>query len=116
MNLFPSARYAILTSGTNTLIYRGDPEYPHLEEIGDLPPYQSVRQAAEYRPYTVMVNQDEPGGIQTGLRPLTRDTFRAVLGDTRSGCHAILRDSEGLQPQEAVEAIIKFLFAKWYDE
>ncbi len=116
MNLFPSARYAILTSGTNTLIYRGDPEYPRLEEIGDLPPYQSVRQAAEYRPYTVIVNQDEPGGIQTGLRPLTRDTFRAVLGDTRSGCHAILRDSEGLQPQEAVEAIVKFLFAKWYDE
>ena len=43
MNLFPSARYAILTSGTNTLIYRGDPEYPRLEEIGDLPPYLSVR-------------------------------------------------------------------------
>ena len=38
------------------------------------------------------------------------------MGDTRSGCHSILRDNEGLQPQEAVDAIVKFLFAKWYDE
>jgi type I restriction enzyme M protein len=38
------------------------------------------------------------------------------LGDTRSGCHSILRDNEGLQPQEAVDAMVKFLFAKWYDE
>jgi type I restriction enzyme M protein len=116
MNLFPSARYAILTSGTNTLIYRRGPEYPRLEEIGDLPQYQSVREAVEHSPYTVVLNQDEPDGIQTGLHPLTRDTFREVLGDTHSGCHAILRDSEGLQPQEAVEAVVKFLFAKWYDE
>ncbi len=116
LSVFPSARYAILTSGTNTLIYRRDPEYPFLEEIGDLPQYQSVHKAAEHSPYTVVLNQDEPDGIQTGLRLLTRDTFRNVLGDTRSGCHAILRDNEGLQPQEAVEAIVKFLFAKWYDE
>ncbi len=27
-----------------------------------------------------------------------------------------MRDNEGLQPQEAVDAMIKFLFAKWYDE
>jgi type I restriction enzyme M protein len=97
-------------------IYRRGPEYPRLEEIGDLPKYQSVREAAEHSPYTVVLNQDEPDGIQTGLHPLTRDIFREVLGDTRSGCHAILRDSEGLQPQEAVEAVVKFLFAKWYDE
>jgi len=116
MSVFPSARYAILTSGTNTLICRRDLEYPRIEEIGDLPKYQSVHEAAGHSPYTVVLNQDEPNGIQTGLRPLTRDTFREVLGDTRSGSHAILRDSEGLQPQEAVEAIVKFLFAKWYDE
>jgi type I restriction enzyme M protein len=47
---------------------------------------------------------------------LTRDKFREVLGDTRSGCHSLLRDNEGLQPQEAVDAMVKFLFAKWYDE
>ncbi len=116
MSLFPSARYAILTSRTNTLIYRRGPEYTLLEKIGELPQYQSVRQAAEHNPYKVVLNQDEPDGIQTGLRPLTKDTFRKVLGDTHSGCYAILRDIEGLQPQEAVEAIVKFLFAKWYDE
>jgi type I restriction enzyme M protein len=113
----PSARYAILTSGEHTVIYRRDLEYPRqLEPIGDLPPYESAQQAAEHSPYKVILNPDEPDGIETGLQPLTRDKFREVLGDTRSGCHSILRDNEGLQPQEAVDAMVKFLFAKWYDE
>jgi type I restriction enzyme M protein len=112
-----SARYAILTSGNHTDIYRRDFEYPRaLERIGDLPPYESARKAAEHSPFKVLLNTDEPDGIQTGLVPLTRDRFREVLGDTRSGCHSILRDNEGLQPQEAVDAMVKILFAKWYDE
>jgi type I restriction enzyme M protein len=117
MSASPSARYAILTSGTNTKIYRRDLDYPRaLQEIGDLPKYESARLAAEHSPYKVILNPSEPDGIQTGLQPLTRDKFREVLGDTRSGCHSILRDNEGLQPQEAVDAMVKFLFAKWYDE
>jgi type I restriction enzyme M protein len=117
MSASPSARYAILTSGLHTEIYRRDLEYPRkLEPIGDLPKYESAREAAAHSPFTVILNPDEPDGIQTGLVPLTRDKFRDVLGDTRSGCHSILRDNEGLQPQEAVDAMVKFLFAKWYDE
>jgi type I restriction enzyme M protein len=117
MSASPSARYAILTSGKHTVIYRRDLEYPRkLEEIGDLPKYESAREAAKHSPFTVVLNPSEPDGIQTGLVPLTRDKFREVLGDTRSGCHSILRDNEGLQPQEAVDAMVKFLFAKWYDE
>ncbi len=113
----PSARYAILTSGKHTKIYRRDLEYPRaLQEIGDMPKYESARSAAEHSPFKVILNPSEPDGIQTGLQPLTRDKFREVLGDTRSGCHSILRDNEGLQPQEAVDAMVKFLFAKWYDE
>jgi hypothetical protein len=48
----------------------------------------------------VVLKPDEPDGIVTGLTPLTRDKFREVLGDTRSGCHSILRDNivERLQP------------------
>jgi type I restriction enzyme M protein len=117
MSASPSARYAILTSGKHTVIYRRDLEYPRkLEPIGDLPKYESAREAAKHSLYTVVLNPSEPDGIETGLKPLTRDKFREVLGDTRSGCHSILRDNEGLQPQEAVEAMVKFLFAKWYDE
>ena len=117
MSASASARYAILTSGPITKIYRRDLEYPrNLEEIGDLPKYESARAAAEHSPFKVVLAPDEPDGIQTGLQPLTRDKFREVLGDTRSGCHSILRDNEGLQPQEAVDAMVKFLFAKWYDE
>ncbi|MDT7688039.1 MAG: type restriction enzyme protein [Acidobacteriota bacterium] len=117
MSASPSARYAILTSGFHTRIYRRDLEYPRaLEEIPDLPKYESAREAAKHSPYTVVLNPSEPDGIETGLKPLTRDKFREVLGDTRSGCHSILRDNEGLQPQEAVDAMVKFLFAKWYDE
>ncbi|MBD1808104.1 N-6 DNA methylase [Microcoleus sp. FACHB-SPT15] len=117
MSASPSARYAILTSGKHTVIYRRDLEYPRaLEPIGDLPKYESAREAAKHSPFTVILNPSEPDGIQTGLTPLTRDKFREVLGDTRSGCHSILRDNEGLQPQEAVDAMVKFLFAKWYDE
>ena len=117
MSASPSARYAILTSGKHTKIYRRDLEYPRaLQEIGDLPKYESARSAAEHSPFKVILNPSEPDGIQTGLQPLTRDKFREVLGDTRSGCHSILRDNEGLQPQEAVDAMVKFLFAKWYDE
>jgi type I restriction enzyme M protein len=117
MSASPSARYAILTSGTHTEIFRRDLEYPRaLEPIGDLPRYESAREAAKHSPYIVVLNPDEPDGIQTGLVPLTRDKFREVLGDTRSGCHSILRDNEGFQPQEAVDAMVKFLFAKWYDE
>ena len=113
----PSARYAILTSGAHTVIYRRDLDYPRkLEEIGDLPKYESARAAAEHSPYKVVLNPAEPDKFDTGLIPLTRDKFREVLGDTRAGCHAILRDNEGLQPQEAVDAMVKFLFAKWYDE
>ena len=117
MSASPSARYAILTSGHHTVIYRRDLEYPRkLEPIGDLPKYESARLAAQHSPYKVILNPDQPDGIETGLQPLTRDKFREVLGDTRSGCHSLLRDNEGLQPQEAVDAMVKFLFAKWYDE
>jgi type I restriction enzyme M protein len=117
MSASPSARYAILTNGIHTKIYRRDLEYPRaLQEIGDLPKYESARVAAQHSPFKVILNPSEPDGIQTGLQPLTRDKFREVLGDTRSGCHSILRDNEGLQPQEAVDAMVKFLFAKWYDE
>ena len=117
MSASPSARYAILTSGVHTVIYRRDLDYPRkLEEIGDLPKYESARAAAEHSPYKVVLNPAEPDKFDTGLIPLTRDKFREVLGDTRAGCHAILRDNEGLQPQEAVDAMVKFLFAKWYDE
>jgi type I restriction enzyme M protein len=117
MSASPSARYAVLTSGNHTKIYRRDLEYPRtLQEIGDLPKYESARSAAEHSPFKVILNPSEPDGVQTGLQPLTRDKFREVLGDTRSGCHSILRDNEGLQPQEAVDAMVKFLFAKWYDE
>lgn len=117
MSASPSARYAILTSGKHTVIYRRDLDYPRkLEVISRLPKYESAREAAKHSPYTVIIKPDEPDGIQTGLEPLTRDKFREVLGDTRSGCHSILRDNEGLQPQEAVDAMVKFLFAKWYDE
>ncbi|MGB3421189.1 MAG: N-6 DNA methylase [Dolichospermum sp.] len=117
ISISPFPRYAILTSGRHTEIYRRDLDYPRkLEPIGDLPKYESAREAANHSPYTVILNPSEPDGIQTGLTPLSRDKFREVLGDTRSGCHSILRDNEGLQPQEAVDAIVKFLFAKWYDE
>ncbi|HEY9799748.1 MAG TPA: N-6 DNA methylase [Leptolyngbyaceae cyanobacterium] len=119
MSASPSARYAILTSGKHTRVYRRDLEYPRtLEYIGDALPtkYESAREAAKHSSYTVILNPSEPDGIQTGLTPLTREKFREVLGDTRSGCHSILRDNEGLQPQEAVDAMVKFLFAKWYDE
>jgi type I restriction enzyme M protein len=114
-----SIRYAILTNGRQTRVYRRDFEYPRaLQEIGagQLPKYESAAEAAQHSPYTVILNPDQPDGIETGLTPLTRDRFRDVLGDTRSGCHSILRDNEGLQPQEAVDAMVKFLFAKWYDE
>ena len=115
----PSARYAVLTSGKHSIVYRRDFEYPRLlQPIGDRLPnkYESARAAAEHSPYKVILNPSEPDGIQIGLQPLTREKFREVLGDTRSGCHSILRDNEGLQPQEAVDAMVKFLFAKWYDE
>lgn len=112
-----STRYAIFTNGRETRLYRRDFEYPRaLQPIGELPQYESAAEAAQHSPYTVVLNSDKPDGIDTGLVPLTRDKFREVLGDTRSGCHAILRDNEGLQPQEAVDAMVKFLFAKWYDE
>ena len=114
----PSARYAILTTGIHTVIYRRDLEYPRtMHEIGDLPQkYESARAAAQHSPYKVIFNPSNPDEIETALIPLTRDKFREVLGDTRSGCHSILRDNEGLQPQEAVDAMVKYLFAKWYDE
>lgn len=112
-----STRYAILTNGRETRIYRRDFEYPRaLQLVGDLPKYESAAEAAQHSPYTVVLNPDKPDGIETDLTPLTRDKFREVLGDTRSGCHSIFRDNEGLQPQEAVDAMVKFLFAKWYDE
>lgn len=117
MSASASARYAILTSGKHTRIYRRDLEYPRaLQEIPDLPKYESAREAAKHSPYKVILNPSEPDGVTSHLKPLTRDKFREVLGDTRSGCHSILRDNEGLQPQEAVDAMVKFLFAKWYDE
>ncbi len=93
MSASPSERYAILTSGKYTVIYRRDLECPRaLEPIGDLPKYESAREAAKHSPFTVILNPSEPDGIQTGLTPLTRDKFREVLEDTRSGCHSILRE------------------------
>lgn len=117
MSQSPSARYAILTSGVHTIIYRRDLEYPRsLEQIPNLLPYESAAEAARHSPFTVVLNPKEPEGVETQLQELTREKFREVLGDTRTGCHSILRDNEGLQPQEAVDAMVKFLFAKWYDE
>lgn len=65
MSVSPSARYAILTSGTNTKIYRRDLEYPRaLQEIGNLPKYESARSAAEHSPFKVILNPSKPDGIQ----------------------------------------------------
>lgn len=122
MSASPSARYAILTSGHHTIVYLRDLDYPRkLQSIpfSALKKYESAREAAAHSPYKVIFNPENPDNLDDlapGLEPLTREKFREVLGDTRSGCHAILRDNEGLQPQEAVDAMVKFLFAKWYDE
>lgn len=122
MSASPSARYAILTSGHHTIVYLRDLDYPRsLQPIAfsALKKYESAREAAAHSPYKVIFNPENPDSyndIAPGLEPLTREKFREVLGDTRSGCHSILRDNEGLQPQEAVDAMVKFLFAKWYDE
>ena len=121
MSASPSARYAILTSGNHTIIYLRDLDYPRsLQPIPEtaLKKYESAKEAAVHSPYKVIFNPANLNGedLAPGLEPLTRQKFREVLGDTRSGCHAILRDNEGLQPQEAVDAMVKFLFAKWYDE
>ena len=109
-----SVRYAIVTNGRETRFYRRDFEYPRaLQPVGDLPKYESAAEAAKHSPYKVILNPNKPDDVETGLTPLTRDKFKEVLGDTRSGCHSILRDNEGLQPQEAVDAMVKFLYAKW---
>jgi len=47
---------------------------------------------------------------------LTRETFRALLGDTRGGIHALLRSNDGLNPLEAVEEMMKIFFIKFFDE
>jgi hypothetical protein len=111
MSASPSARYAILTSGTNTKIYRRDLEYPRaLQEIGDLPKYESARSAAEHSPFKVSLNPSEPDGIQTGLQPLTRDKFREVLGDIEPPLvtnQALAR----IRIREAVDSLPDFLQA-----
>lgn len=117
MSLSNSARYAILSNGITTKFYRRDLEYPRaLFEIPTITTYESAAEAAQKRAFRVVYNPKDPNQPKTGLRPLTRDDFRTVLGDTRSGCHSILRDNEGSNPQEAVEAMVKILFAKNYDE
>ena len=91
MSASPSARYAILTSGKQTDIYRRDLDYPRqLEIIGNLPKYESAREAAKHSPYTVILNPSEPDGVRNWHLNPARDKFREVLGDTCSGCHSIL--------------------------
>lgn len=117
MSISSSARYAILSNGKVTKFYRRDLEYPRaLFEIPIIPTYESAAEAAQKRSFRVVYNPKDPNRPRTGLRPLTRSDFRSVLGDTRSGCHSILRDNEGYNPQEAVEAMVKILYAKYYDE
>jgi len=63
-----SCRYAILTNGRNTRMYRRDFEYPRaLQPIGDLSKYESAAEAAQHSPYTVVLKPDEPDGIVLGL-------------------------------------------------
>jgi type I restriction enzyme M protein len=117
MRVSPSIRYTILTNGNDTVIYRRSLKQPNeMVEIDDLPKYQSAGVAAEQNLYTVALNPDELDISKSGLRILTKDNFLEVLGDIRSGSFLILRENEGLRSQEAIEAIVKYLFAKWHDE
>ncbi len=117
MSLSNSARYAILSNGNITKFYRRDLEYPRaLEPISDLPKYESAREAAKNRKFTVIYNEKFPNNIKTHLRVLTREEFKNILGDTRGGIHGLLRSNEGRNPQEAVEDMTKILFAKIFDE
>ncbi|MFW9994537.1 MAG: N-6 DNA methylase [Candidatus Odinarchaeota archaeon] len=118
MALSNSARYAILTNGIETRFYKRDLEYPRaLEQIPIMPAYESAREAARNRKFTVVYDKRAPDSIKTGLRAFSnRDEFRRVLGDTRGGIHGILRSNEGRNPVEAVEDMTKIIFAKFFDE
>ncbi len=70
----PSIRYAILTNGNDTVIYRRSLKKPNeMDEIDDLPKYQSAGVAAEQNLYTVALNPDELDISKSGLRILTKD-------------------------------------------
>jgi type I restriction enzyme M protein len=114
-----SARFAILTNGVTTRYYEREFQYPRkLKEVTQLPPFEKFWEKANSRQFRVLVPKrtDKPEDLDDGLQILNADNFRKVLGDERVGCHRILRDKEGKQPQEAVDEMVKLIFAKYYDE
>jgi type I restriction enzyme M protein len=114
-----SARFAILTNGVTTRYYEREFQYPRkLKEVTQLPPFERFWEKANSRQFRVLVPKrtGKPEDLDDGLQVLNADNFRKVLGDERVGCHRILRDKEGKQPQEAVDEMVKLIFAKYYDE
>jgi type I restriction enzyme M protein len=114
-----SARFAILANGVTTRYYEREFQYPRkLKEVTQLPPFEKFWEKANSRQFRVLVPKrtGKPEDLDDGLQVLNTDNFRKVLGDERVGCHRILRDKEGKQPQEAVDEMVKLIFAKYYDE
>jgi type I restriction enzyme M protein len=114
-----SARFAILTNGVTTRYYEREFQYPRkLKKVSHLPAFEKFWEKATSRQFRVLVPKptSKPEDFDDGLQPLIADDFHKVLGDERVGCHRILRDKEGKQPQEAVDEMVKLIFAKYFDE
>ncbi|MHA2362589.1 MAG: N-6 DNA methylase [Candidatus Hodarchaeales archaeon] len=112
-----SITYAIITNGKIIKCFRRQLEGKLLlEEIKNIPKYETYQDASRYRKFKVNYSKNMNNEMNSTLKPLDRSEFRRILGDTRGGIHAILRANEGFNPQEAVEEITKIFLTKYFDE
>lgn len=77
----------------------------------DIPVYEPVKGAQDRRKYTAQLR--EGTNRNTGQLQIFKGK---QFEDFLFRCHSILRDEDGLQPDEAVDEMIKLLYIKSYDE
>lgn len=104
-----TATIGLLSDGERHRAVRKKIDPNDFEYIGDIPAYGSgsavkVRLSRE-------IPEGAPSTRTTGLQPLT-DRYEKKLFE----CHSVIRDTDGLHADEALDELSKVLYAKIYDE
>ncbi len=106
-----TATVGLVTNGVDThyVLKKIDPN--DFDLIPDIPEYN----AAGLRQRTRLVRELSPemlqSGRKTGLTPLT-ERYESIL----FRCHSIMRDIDGLHPDEALDELCKLIYTKIFDE
>jgi len=107
-----TANIGFWTNGKKVACYRKMRDPNRVINEPDIPEFSPLKGMKDTRKYTATPRVGKSGKNTGQLNVFSLKKFEDMLFNA----HCILRDEEGLQPDEAVDEMIKLLYIKTYDE